>query len=44
MRTDQGRVRAPEIPAGLDWVNTEHPIRLPDLRGRLVLLEFWTLC
>jgi thiol-disulfide isomerase/thioredoxin len=34
-------VRAPEIPAGLAWFNGG-PLRLGDLRDRVVLLEFWT--
>ena len=37
-------VRAPEFPTGLDWINTERPIALADLRGKIVLLEFWTFC
>lgn len=40
----RGTVRAPEFPAGLDWLNTETPLRLEDLRGKLVLLDFWTYC
>ena len=39
-----GTVRAPDFPAGLDWLNTERPLRLADLRGRIVLLDFWTYC
>ena len=35
------RVRAPEFPAGLDWIRTL-PLRLADLRGKVVLLDFWT--
>jgi thiol-disulfide isomerase/thioredoxin len=31
---------APELAAG-DWINSE-PLRLKDLRGRVVLIEFWT--
>lgn len=38
----RGTVRAPEIPARLDWLNTEGPIRLSDLRGKIVILDMWT--
>lgn len=35
-------VNAPEFPA-LDWVNTGgRSLSLADLRGRIVLLDFWT--
>lgn len=37
-----GTVAAPEFPDGLDWINTEQPIRLADLTGKIVLLDFWT--
>ena len=39
-----GKVNAPEFPQGLEWVNTDLPIRLRDLRGKLIILEFWTYC
>lgn len=32
----------PELPAELDWVNTDQPPALATLRGRVVLLFFWT--
>lgn len=37
-------VRAPDFPRDLEWLNVERPLALADLRGRLVLLEFWTSC
>ncbi len=39
-----GKVRAPEFPAGLDWLNTDHPLALKEQRGKIVLLDFWTFC
>jgi thiol-disulfide isomerase/thioredoxin len=37
------RLRAPEL-TGRSWLNTDGPIQLRDLRGRAVLLDFWTFC
>ncbi len=37
-----GATPAPDFPPGLDWLNTERPLRLADLRGKVVLLDFWT--
>ena len=39
-----GKVNAPEFPAGLDWLNSERPVTLAELRGKLVILDFWTYC
>jgi DNA-binding beta-propeller fold protein YncE len=40
----QSRNLAPELEGGVQWLNTPRPIRLKDLRGKIVLLDFWTLC
>src|ERR687894_296944 len=38
------RVRAPEL-RGRQWLNTGgRALTLPDLRGKIVLLDFWTFC
>lgn len=29
---------------GVEWINTQTPIRLEQLRGKFVLLDFWTYC
>ena len=33
---------AVEFPDGLVWLNTDRPVRLAELRGKVVLLDFWT--
>ncbi len=35
-------VRAPELNGGLGWFNVDHPLSLKALRGKVVLLDFWT--
>jgi hypothetical protein len=39
-----GTVNAPDFPPGLDWLNAGRPLSLADVRGKLVILEFWTFC
>ncbi|MGH9901669.1 MAG: thioredoxin-like domain-containing protein, partial [Pyrinomonadaceae bacterium] len=38
----RGRVRAPELAGGRGWLNTDRPLSLAALRGKVVLLDFWT--
>lgn len=38
----QARVRAPELAGGRGWLNTDKPLSLAALRGKVVLLDFWT--
>ena len=39
---EKGRVRAPELEGGRGWLNTDKPLSLAGLRGKVVLLDFWT--
>jgi hypothetical protein len=40
---DTPPVRAPAFPTNLDWVNTGgRALALEQLRGKIVLLDFWT--
>lgn len=36
-------VAAPDFPSGHTWFNVPEPLSLGDLRGKAVLLDFWTL-
>jgi len=40
----EGYVNAPEFPKGLEWLNVPRPLSMSELRGKLVLLDFWTFC
>ncbi len=44
VRQYAGTTDLPDFPAGLDWLNVRRPLSLADLRGRLVVLDFWTSC
>lgn len=39
-----GRFPAPSLDGGTAWLNTSGPISLKELRGKIVLLDFWTYC
>jgi hypothetical protein len=36
------KITAPDFPTGMEWLNTPRPLALKELRGKIVLLEFWT--
>lgn len=38
------RIPAPDLTGGFDWINTAKPLNLEALKGRIVVLDFWTLC
>ena len=39
-----GRAPAPSLDGGTAWLNTSGEISLKDLRGKVVLIDFWTYC
>lgn len=36
------RIRSPEFPSACPWLNCPRPLSLKALRGRVILLDFWT--
>jgi thiol-disulfide isomerase/thioredoxin len=40
--TYTGELPAPEFPEGLNWLNVPEPLTFEDLRGKIVLMDFWT--
>ncbi len=38
----QAKVRAPEFTGARGWLNTEKPLSIAGLKGKVVLLDFWT--
>jgi len=37
-------MKAPELEGGLGWLNTDKPVTIASLKGKVVLLDFWTYC
>ncbi len=38
----ESRIHAPDFTGGREWFNVPRPLSLKDLRGKVVLLDFWT--
>lgn len=38
----QAKVRAPEFTGGKGWLNTDKPLSIAGLKGKIILLDFWT--
>ena len=38
----EGQVAPPEFPEGLDWINTDNPLTMQGLIGKIVIFDFWT--
>jgi sugar lactone lactonase YvrE/thiol-disulfide isomerase/thioredoxin len=38
------QIPAPSLDGGVEWFNAAGPLDLKDLRGKFVLLDFWTYC
>jgi DNA-binding beta-propeller fold protein YncE len=38
------RIDVPEFPERLEWLNTGRPLTKKDLKGKFVILDFWTYC
>ena len=38
------RIHAPELEGGFEWLNTDAPLSIAGLKGKIILLDFWTYC
>ncbi|MFQ3620047.1 MAG: thioredoxin-like domain-containing protein [Spirochaetales bacterium] len=41
-RSYAGVIPAPEFPEGMNWLNVKEPLQFSKLKGKIVLLDFWT--
>jgi len=39
---EAAKIHAPELTGGRSWLNTDKPLSLAALKGKVVLLDFWT--
>jgi thiol-disulfide isomerase/thioredoxin len=44
LMAEEEHVQAPELEGGIEWFNTDTPLTLAELKGKVVLLDFWTYC
>ena len=42
MPAQEAKIRAPELNGARGWLNTDKPLTLSALKGKVVLLDFWT--
>ena len=40
----EARRPAPSLEGGVEWINTDGPLDMSKLRGKFVLVDFWTYC
>jgi DNA-binding beta-propeller fold protein YncE/peroxiredoxin len=41
---EAGLAKAPDFTGASGWLNTDKPISIADLKGQVVVLDFWTYC
>ncbi|MBI1389312.1 MAG: redoxin domain-containing protein [bacterium] len=40
----RGKMDAPSLEGGLQWFNVDEPVTIESLKGKVVLIDFWTYC
>ncbi|HEX4386074.1 MAG TPA: thioredoxin-like domain-containing protein, partial [Myxococcales bacterium] len=38
------RIHAPDFTGATAWLNIDRPLTIRELRGQVVILDFWTYC